>query len=826
MKEVESFELNHGTKVPTDNEAIDNVMEEAEEWEAPQISSSSSFYESIASRIYKDFNSGMRELYNNEARACRTARSMGARPRIEVKIDCEERNLIIHGVDSLGISEEVFKQIIKFIGKSGNMSGKEVGMFGMGFVSYQMLTDFMTLDTWTRETTEGSPSYTVFCREDLHTKKVVQKEPTLDTFGTKLEMILKSDVIITELIDTLTQCAMFSTVPTTIEIINSDDDELPDQVQELEQYKSVSNWFELNNIIRTYTHENAGVLEIQKFDSKSDKQLKSIFVRNNTLDFVHNIHYEDDDVEFKAVLGIVNEHEFDDNGKRTRKAYNTKIVTGSESRSWDEEDKANKTFLVGVPIDDCLSFGWQEEWARNYLNQMDWYINIKNERNYMPNANRDSLERKAQEKLSMVILNAIKDSFQQYNLEDSNAFKNSINKPLYSDNTAYNIDLNAVLDDTSNEILNTLREHFPVPDNNYGKTLKTLLSSGNRIIQLQSLRSDMMLMYVKHFKDNDIEFIRCKDHDKFSVLKDWGVILGDEYKAIHKLKMKREAGSKGTSSGEKVVLANKPCALTNNGRWGSNNYFGGKNYRSKGRTHSSTIGVVNQQNEVLPHRIIQFDNNKDDWLEIKARMDWNSGADILCVTRARKGLTVDTPEQFVHWFRTKRLQTTEGMLSIEEVEALDKDHTVYMSDGKPELNKEEKLEQIKELLESDTIGVFLDDEHYKRLGIYSIFRKGGIGYPKLRGKMFSIQTPQTLLQTAKDKKHRHNDYRERLSIGGNIEAGFVDRWLNEVRIEELFQNVYDRLILDTMLIAVRKGNIPDMDEHEVVNVVIKRLNLA
>ena len=122
--------------------------------------------------------------------------------------------------------------------------------------------------------------------------------------------------------------------------------------------------------------------------------------------------------------------------------------------------------------------------------------------------------------------------------------------------------------------------------------------------------------------------------------------------------------------------------------------------------------------------------------------------------------------------------------------------------------------------------MFLDKEHYDRLGIYSIFRKGGIGYPKLRGKMFSIQTPQTLLQTAKDNKHRHNDYRERLSIGGNIEAGFVDRWLNEVRIEELFQNVYDRLILDTMLIAVRKGNIPDMDEHEVVNVVIKRLNLA
>ena len=272
MKKVNTYTL-EDEKFDTDDEAIDKSVLKSEGWEAMKVSTSTAFMTQFASKIYKDFNSGVRELYNNEARACSTARAeFGARPRIDIKIDVEERNFVIHGVDSLGISEEIFKQVIKFLGDSGNASsekelielfkikknrlpnesemqeikeksgkgGNEVGQFGMGFASYQMLTDFMTLHTWTREETEGDEYYTVFCKEDLATKKVVMKEPTLDTFGTSLEMILKPNVVISEVIKTVKDCAKFSQIETNIEITNSDDDELPDQVMATEQYASVN----------------------------------------------------------------------------------------------------------------------------------------------------------------------------------------------------------------------------------------------------------------------------------------------------------------------------------------------------------------------------------------------------------------------------------------------------------------------------------------------------------------------------------------------------------------------------------------------------------
>ena len=823
MKEVESFELDHGTKVPTDDKAIDNVMEESEEWEAPQISSSSSFYESIASRIYKDFNSGVRELYNNEARACRTARDkFGSRPRIEVKIDCEERLFTLHGVDSLGISEEVFKQIIKFIGKSGNMSGNEVGMFGMGFVSYQMLTDFMTLDTWTREETEGSPSYTVFCREDLHTKKVVQKEPTLDTFGTRLQMILKNDVIIEELMDTVKACAKFSTVPTTIEITNSDDEDIPDQVYEIEQYKSVREWYELNNSIRQYSHDGAGIQEIQRFDKKGDG-MESLFRRYKKINFLHHVHYEDDDIEFGGVLGTYAESEFNNEGKLVRKDFNTRIATGSDVRDWDDEVKNGNIFLVGVPIDDNLSWKWEDEKYQTVLNCMDWYINIKNERKYSPNANRDSLERKANEAIQQLVKDTLLESFSKYNIKSADDYKNSIYKPFYSDTVAYDIQHGSVLNTESMNILNTLTRHYPMVDNSYGKTLKQLLANERRIISLQSLRSDLMEMFMDHFGDDGIQFIRCKDHSRFPILEQWGVIIGDEYKAIHKLKIKRAGATK--SKGGQVILDNKPCALTNNGRYNSADYFGGKKWNKNGRNVSSTIGQVNEQNECLPHRIIQFDNTKDEYTTVKNKLDWNHSCNIMCITRARKGLKVDTPEDFVQWYRSKKLNTTKGKLSLGEVEALGLSNIIYMSQGLPAVDVSDSLEEVDELLNKDSIGVWLDPEHVDRLGIYHMIRMGGIGYPKLKGKVFSLQNPNALLNCTKDKEYRGKDYLRRLSLGGGLESNLVERWLNDIKIGKLFTNEWDRLILDTMLTAVRNNDIKDESESSMTDIVIKRLNL-
>lgn len=820
MKKIKTFSLDHGKKYPTDDKAIDSVMEVSEEWEAPTISSNSSFYTNIASRIYKDFNSGIRELYNNEARACRTARrEYGARPRIEIKIDFEERKLTIHGVDSLGISEEIFKQVIKQIGESGNISGKEVGMFGMGFVSYQMLTDLMILYTWTREETESESDYmTVFCKEDLKTKRVVEKQPSLDTFGTKLEMILKDEVVMTEIIETFKGCSKFSTVPTTIEIINSDNEDLPDQRLELEQYKNTKEWFSLNNRVREYTHEGAGILEIQKFDSKTDKQMKSIFVRNRPIDFIHKIEYSDEDIEFYGVLAMCKELEFDDDGKRTDIYSDSKrMITGKSVRDWDDDTNQN-VFLVGVPIEATVTntpYGSKSISVQDTLDSMDWVINIKNERKYMPNANRDGLERKAEESVSVLIAKIIRDSFQKYNIKTASDYKNSINKTLYSQRMRYDTDVMYLVDDVTAGIVNTLNQHFPTPSNNYGSTLESLINKGSKIISLQSLRGDIMSMFVKHFKDNDISFIRCKDHDKMPLLKQWGVIIGEEYKAINKLKIKH--GKRGKTG--QVILDEKRISLTNSGRWNGSQYFGGRGSHSRGRSFSTTIGQVNKQNECLGHRMIQFNNDKDEYKAVKDWLDWNSGSDIIVMCRERKGLKIDTPEMFVSWFRKQPLLTTKGKQTIEQLEAIDNDKIFYLTEGLPELNKEEKIETLAGLLDEDPIFAWLTNDMVLRLGMYNKLRHGGIGYPKLRGKGISVQGIKILFN------HGVKEAETYVGSGRYNNTDEVDRILNYYKTRDLFENEYDRLILDTMVKATRNGDIPDEDETSITNIVIKRLNL-
>ena len=92
----------------------------------------------VSHEIYSNFESGIRELVNNEYRACRQARDKyNAKPRLEITIDARTKELTIEGIDSLGISVRVFDKVLRRLGVSGNVDGgNEIGQFGMGFASY------------------------------------------------------------------------------------------------------------------------------------------------------------------------------------------------------------------------------------------------------------------------------------------------------------------------------------------------------------------------------------------------------------------------------------------------------------------------------------------------------------------------------------------------------------------------------------------------------------------------------------------------------------------------------------------------------------------
>jgi hypothetical protein len=166
--------------------------------------------------LYANPASALRELYANELRACHTARDKyGANPRIQISVNVPERTIAIHGVDSLGITEENFLNVLSVLGENDNQDGSEVGQFGWGVQSYTSIANNILFETFARETGEKISMLGI---NGDHFSKVSQ--PTLRTTGTRLTLYVKDDLDIARLANQFHDICAYSDIPTFLNIIN------------------------------------------------------------------------------------------------------------------------------------------------------------------------------------------------------------------------------------------------------------------------------------------------------------------------------------------------------------------------------------------------------------------------------------------------------------------------------------------------------------------------------------------------------------------------------------------------------------------------------
>jgi hypothetical protein len=164
----------------------------------------------ISHDLYSNPNSGFREFYANELRACRlAAKRFGARPRIVITLSPSDRILSIQGMDSLGISQERFLQVYSVLGRSDNFDPHEVGQWGFGRGAYTTLSDTMVLETWSRE--DGT-KYAVLGKSGVGYN--ILPEPRMESYGTKVTFILRGDIDIHDLVDYIEKCAVLGGVET------------------------------------------------------------------------------------------------------------------------------------------------------------------------------------------------------------------------------------------------------------------------------------------------------------------------------------------------------------------------------------------------------------------------------------------------------------------------------------------------------------------------------------------------------------------------------------------------------------------------------------
>jgi hypothetical protein len=170
--------------------------------------------------LYAKPESAVRELYANELRACRTARDKHhTKPRIEVVLNMSERSLTIEGINSTGISEDNFVNILSVLGETDNPDGSEIGQFGWGVQSYTALSDSILYETHCLETGE---MFAMLGIGGDHFSKL--PAPTLEFPGTRVTVHVRDGIDIGKIYAAIIKVCAYSDINTRLKTIRGEGD--------------------------------------------------------------------------------------------------------------------------------------------------------------------------------------------------------------------------------------------------------------------------------------------------------------------------------------------------------------------------------------------------------------------------------------------------------------------------------------------------------------------------------------------------------------------------------------------------------------------------
>ncbi len=198
----------------------------------------------LADKIYKSPYSAIRELYNNEVTACKKAIKLNPKlnPEIVIKLNTQTRELIIMGLDSLGIDSETFTKILAVMGNSGNNNGEDIGYFGLGFYSFVKISERIIIISNSLETGE---KWGMICKSALKFERLKEGQyDPLDKTGFKIILNVKNDLDFNTITEKVKEISKLSGIKTSYYIDDSKIDMT--QYDNLEDYfkKQYSEYFE------------------------------------------------------------------------------------------------------------------------------------------------------------------------------------------------------------------------------------------------------------------------------------------------------------------------------------------------------------------------------------------------------------------------------------------------------------------------------------------------------------------------------------------------------------------------------------------------------
>lgn len=585
-----------------------------------------SIIERVAHGIYSGSPAGIRELYNNEAKACRwTAKNYPeSKPEIVITIKPEERWLEIKGIDSRGMTFAHFDKVLKYLGRSGNTDdGEEIGQFGMGFASYTTIFESMVLNISSRE--DPNQHFAFLCDGGLGFKGI-QHDDSLETYGVSIAGVYRDKddkedpVDVDKLIDRVHECARYSQVKTTI-YLESD----------------------------TYGH-SAGRTTCTQYKDGYE------YIMRLMADDIENRSHLQDTAYFRSIKIDNDDYTF----SGFIRAYST--THGSINRYHLSTDD-NVITLVGTPVIATLPYEVTQAVS-------GYHLNIKNERKYMPKADRDNMKEGGMAQLGEILKEDLADEFECYKLKDVEDYNSRPSKTPYC-RDIWGMINHILTDDTTESIVSTLDRNYPTaPDKSLYKMAEMLelrdreIAKGidYKVVALKGLRGDLMARLNQVFKGEGkvVKYFRLPTRDtdeekeaRRDTLRQLGVVMGEEYARENSLRVKRIKGQ-SRSSGD---VADAPIRLYNSNSYHEQDLWGLPRWK---KFYSTTISSVNANVHDMMVRI-----KKDDWLTAEStlgRTDW-------LLIKDRKGFNkkIKTMQQVFKELEDTKFEVNTKVMTLKEL---------------------------------------------------------------------------------------------------------------------------------------------------------------
>lgn len=470
--------------------------------------------ERVGKDIYKSPLSGLRELFNNAVRFCQIAKAGGANPAIHVTINPEERLMTIHEVDSMGMSMDKYKQIYKWIGRSDNFDGKQIGQFGMGRLAFLQLSDILLLETYSREKNEENKHERFAILLKGASRYQVLPEPTdLVEFGTRLSMVVRDNIKFPDLIEYLMKIARFTGIDCFLTLTANIPGEYG-QSHDAER-PHLRGAYQLGSTTILDWMEKKLARHMSSYENRVIERKIPIMISNEIFDFYSWIViYKETSSDWRR------ENRDKEKEDKTPVTYDAPEVL----RNFVEE-----MLLLGTPI---ANGGYGE--LRLSLPMTMWVLNIKDERSEIkPTADRERLIDESMNKLISMLREEVKAKLALLNIKSIEEWKKSELQTFYVSGRE---EYEKLLSHDTQKLMRLLRAKFHVTRGKQDmgwKSFYELIEKGidlNEMIFIDSWREDYTRERIRAVFTEKVILVtgHMEEKNKGAVLKELGIQLSSD----------------------------------------------------------------------------------------------------------------------------------------------------------------------------------------------------------------------------------------------------------------------------------------------------------